>query len=707
MDRGTLSFAKNGVDLGVAFEGLTGELYPAVAFYNQGQRVSLVRTSFSCPGAGVTIPHSPASVGVGEVIELSDLMGAMLARQPLPAALAREAHAGLLAWQAGTTFRCNTLCGYQLQLDTSAEACRPFGFRSGDRVRTPRGNATMMGVADGKPWFQVDGEPGAWFFSMLAVREGRAKGLFTPTSSALRPSSRLVDETDGGGLDGDARKDEQRGKQTAAVATDAVKKGNDGAAALSLAAFVELCDCPRWTAAMDAVLVRAVNEFCYRKNLSPWNLTTRVILACAASVRSELMVLAREADHAAVGGTPLWTSDEAGKDVDRLSDAAVLCRFAVLRLFNDRFAHALAFVGCGDGLPSAAGPAPMLAVWGLPAAQAEALSVGDHPRKFVKPAMLLSKGGGRGLGPMLCALRGSVFTATKERVLRAVIDRTTTSTKKADDDYDYPDDLPQVTVNRPKAIAARVRRDPEARLAMSLFGQLFSELHFLSLSQLRMGYSHPMDDGQQRTFKVRFEGEGVDDYGGPYREIFTQVRKTTAISTCRNRLTWQVVPLGANVRWLPCACVVLAGLRRAAGGLPGGPARVRAAPAAADGQRRRGGRDVRLVPADPPAEPLAPRRPGDVRLPGPAAGHRAAQPRLHAHALPPGALEGPGGRAAAGGGPCRRGQGRLQLRVQDQAVALGRLGKGRQPEPRQAGRGGGRPARADAGAGGAHVEREA
>ena len=33
---------------------------------------------------------------------------------------------------------------------------------------------------------------------------------------------------------------------------------------------------------------------------------------------------------------------------------------------------------------------------------------------------------------------------------------------------------------------------------------------------------HPMDDGQQRSFKVKFEGEGVDDYGGPFREIFSQ-----------------------------------------------------------------------------------------------------------------------------------------------------------------------------------------
>jgi hypothetical protein len=31
-----------------------------------------------------------------------------------------------------------------------------------------------------------------------------------------------------------------------------------------------------------------------------------------------------------------------------------------------------------------------------------------------------------------------------------------------------------------------------------------------------------MDDGQLRTFKVKFEGEGADDYGGPYREFFSQ-----------------------------------------------------------------------------------------------------------------------------------------------------------------------------------------
>lgn len=77
-------------------------------------------------------------------------------------------------------------------------------------------------------------------------------------------------------------------------------------------------------------------------------------------------------------------------------------------------------------------------------------------------------------------------------------------------------------LNRPKAAAARTKPDPESRLSYSLFGQAFDELHFMEPASLRLGYTHPMDDGQRRTFKVKFEGEGVDDYGGPYRECFAQ-----------------------------------------------------------------------------------------------------------------------------------------------------------------------------------------
>ena len=42
MDLGTLRFARNGRDLGVAVQGLEGTLYPAFSMYNRYGRHSVV-----------------------------------------------------------------------------------------------------------------------------------------------------------------------------------------------------------------------------------------------------------------------------------------------------------------------------------------------------------------------------------------------------------------------------------------------------------------------------------------------------------------------------------------------------------------------------------------------------------------------------------------------------------------------------------------
>jgi hypothetical protein len=76
---------------------------------------------------------------------------------------------------------------------------------------------------------------------------------------------------------------------------------------------------------------------------------------------------------------------------------------------------------------------------------------------------------------------------------------------------------PQISLNRSKAASA------SGDFSRTLYGQLRNQLRGVEHSLLRLGYTHPMDDGQQRAFKVKFEGEGVDDYGGPYREMFTQL----------------------------------------------------------------------------------------------------------------------------------------------------------------------------------------
>jgi len=74
----------------------------------------------------------------------------------------------------------------------------------------------------------------------------------------------------------------------------------------------------------------------------------------------------------------------------------------------------------------------------------------------------------------------------------------------------------------------------------SLFCQLWRELRRHPSTKLRIAYTHPMDDGQSRAFKIRFEGEGVDDYGGPYREVSCAVCIVRCVCT---RSTLTLTPL--------------------------------------------------------------------------------------------------------------------------------------------------------------------
>ncbi|KAF0753248.1 hypothetical protein AaE_005776, partial [Aphanomyces astaci] len=39
----------------------------------------------------------------------------------------------------------------------------------------------------------------------------------------------------------------------------------------------------------------------------------------------------------------------------------------------------------------------------------------------------------------------------------------------------------------------------------------------------RRAYTGKGHGGQKRAFKVKFLGEGVNDYGGPYRAVFEQI----------------------------------------------------------------------------------------------------------------------------------------------------------------------------------------
>ncbi len=93
---------------------------------------------------------------------------------------------------------------------------------------------------------------------------------------------------------------------------------------------------------------------------------------------------------------------------------------------------------------------------------------------------------------------------------------------KVEDSFEDPQSLTVIEINRQRATKAKNKGSAESKIQHSIFGQVASELRGAEPRQLRRSFVHPLDDGQMRTFKVKFTGEGVVDNGGPYREIFNE-----------------------------------------------------------------------------------------------------------------------------------------------------------------------------------------
>merc|ERR1712019_212767 len=63
-----------------------------------------------------------------------------------------------------------------------------------------------------------------------------------------------------------------------------------------------------------------------------------------------------------------------------------------------------------------------------------------------------------------------------------------------------------------------------------VFAQLQHEMRGWSGAALRRGHVAKGHGGQKRAFKVKLVGEGVNDYSGPYREVFTDaIREVTSM----------------------------------------------------------------------------------------------------------------------------------------------------------------------------------
>jgi len=125
------------------------------------------------------------------------------------------------------------------------------------------------------------------------------------------------------------------------------------------------------------------------------------------------------------------------------------------------------------------------------------------------------------LGAQLCSLRELIFAEVKQSAWAKMLDATAPI---HDSKWCKANPPPVVTVNRHRA--AKERTDRRGKMKHSIFAQLHSQLQVVDVDQLKR---------RDRAFKVKFAGEAADDYGGPYREVFT--------SLCSELQNEEVLPL--------------------------------------------------------------------------------------------------------------------------------------------------------------------
>ena len=140
-----------------------------------------------------------------------------------------------------------------------------------------------------------------------------------------------------------------------------------------------------------------------------------------------------------------------------------------------------------------------------------------------------------GYGELTSMLREIIFYTTKNHFWRSVLYHTTTQTLPPQSDGDKPESIPNISINMVSAGRERLERtiatnanidgldEVEALQAVfeqSVLGQLSNELESRGGRLLRRAWEDVQDAGQERSFYVKFIGEGVSDHGGPYRAVF-------------------------------------------------------------------------------------------------------------------------------------------------------------------------------------------
>eukprot|EP00937_MAST-01D_sp_MAST-1D-sp2_P000811 g811.t1 len=320
MDAGTLAFSRNGRDLGIAVDGLSGEMYPSFSMYNKDDQLTLILSdsgSAASQGGGAVAQQLVARTCIAsDVLRPSTDASAGVSALPLQLTdtCLRHAYRHLLLWQRGTIRRHRMSGGDVVDVDVSRASCQPFGFSAGSTVTWSSGaavSATVLGVSNHCLWVQPQGSEEAVPCSLRACRElqlhdAASTGPVSGTSPLLQLQTNPLDEAQLNSTVATAAAEEKAsvvGSEPIAFPTFAAWMGAKGAGGEH-----RYERGPAWSLEQDVQLVAHLSALSRARGVSVWSLAWHEVT---------------EAPLLAFGS------------LRGVSEARLRCRVALLRFVND------------------------------------------------------------------------------------------------------------------------------------------------------------------------------------------------------------------------------------------------------------------------------------------------------------------------------------------------------------------------------------
>jgi len=479
MDRGTISFVKDGEDfnvgkpvvaqMGIAYtrmrelygrsysrDGTTNNsltLYPCFGMKSPGDIMSLSNQNWWSKKGFDSAERLAQAVDSLVTIQLWKRARSLNSIVKLPKWILVSMFKLFKKWKAQKQRLYMSRAGVEVEIqmdETLLKKCagsvgEMMDLKVGQRFTTPYGDGTIVGVARQNLWYDMDGEErGCFYWNRQEfpnlVGSGQIKFSDPPAPAA---------------------------------------EAESGSAASSLPSFDDFVSSLKcWDPAKEKTLVELTNSLCNRKG------------CVAAQVPpNELEQGIRNTNSCKI------LADESFQDIEAL--------FSAVLYFNKVSRSGIEFVDMSRNETRF----PILTIDELQNSQL------DNPLDLRSST-----------GQAYSLLRDTLLTHVKIEHWQNLVLQTTTFTNPPPDEYERPDEIREYPVNRMQArhklTEASDGMSPQELLPHSLFGQLKHQLSRMEERSFRRGFVHMQDAGQPRAFYVKFTGEGVDDHGGPYRAVF-------------------------------------------------------------------------------------------------------------------------------------------------------------------------------------------